>query len=83
MKVSETKNQASELIQQQYKLQEKTASGHEKKVSGKGTPEEKVSLSAKAKDINQALVDAVAAFRGNRDQEDDLTLVVAKMAEAC
>ncbi len=53
MKVSETRNQASELIQQ-YKIHEKAASGHEKRVSGKAAHEERVSLSEKARDINQA-----------------------------
>ena len=52
MKVSETRNQAGELIQQ-YRIQEKTAPGHEKQISGKTAPEEKVSLSERAKDINQ------------------------------
>ena len=32
-----------------------------------------------AKQISQAIIDAVAAFRGNHAQEDDLTIVVAKV----
>jgi sigma-B regulation protein RsbU (phosphoserine phosphatase) len=37
---------------------------------------------AGAEDISQAIVDAVTVFRGDREQEDDLTLVVAKIGEA-
>lgn len=36
----------------------------------------------RSEEISQAIIDAVTAFRGDREQEDDLTLVVTKVAEA-
>jgi len=53
MKISETRNQATEVVQQ-YKANEKAATAHGKQVSGNAAPEEKVSLSDRAKDIQQA-----------------------------
>jgi negative regulator of flagellin synthesis FlgM len=52
MKVSETRDPASEIIQQ-YQLNAKTTPEPEKQIAGNIVPEEKVSLSTKAKDIQQ------------------------------
>ncbi|MCK9273913.1 MAG: flagellar biosynthesis anti-sigma factor FlgM [Syntrophales bacterium] len=67
MKVSETRNQASELVSH-YKINEKTATGRETQVSGKTDPEEKVSLSAKAKDINK-VKEAIAELPDMREEK--------------
>lgn len=54
MKVTETRNPISDLVQQQQ-AGEKTSQGRDARpVSGIGAPEERVSLSDRAKDIQQA-----------------------------
>jgi len=54
MKISETRNSATELISQ-YKInEEKAGPGNEKQVADTMVPEDKVSLSSTARDIQQA-----------------------------
>ena len=52
MKISETGSPPGELIQQ-YKINEKVRSESEKQINGNVVPEEKVSLSSTARDIQQ------------------------------
>ncbi len=54
MKVTETRNQINELIQQQKAGEKASQSRDGRQVSGAATPEERVTLSERAKEIQQA-----------------------------
>lgn len=70
MKVSETRNQLHELLQQQQAA-EKTSQGRENRsVSGSVAPEEKVTLSERAREIQQVR-QAVEALPDVREEKVD------------
>ena len=54
MKISETKNSAAELISQHKINEEKVSSESEKRAANSVIPEEKVTLSSAAREIQQA-----------------------------
>ena len=70
MKVSEIRNQTNEIIQQ-YKANEKADAGSDKQVSGNVVPEEKVTLSTKARDVQRVkeAVDKLPDVREEKVQE--------------